>query len=123
MSNFPILVKTPLIFPIPWAPAPFPQRGVRALRARKLYTSARIYEWKFGKGEWKLPFASPTGRVDHFGFVIIFDEKKQLTSMFYSLQKQRKHSEERSFSRFKMSLKCDRMITIVSSKCNPVKSG
>ena len=33
-------------------------------RAQKLYTSARIYEWKFGKGEWKLPFASPTGRVD-----------------------------------------------------------
>ena len=31
MSNFPILVKTPLIFPIPWAPAPFPKRGVRAL--------------------------------------------------------------------------------------------
>ena len=45
-------------------------------RARKLYTSARIYEWKFGKGEWKLPFASPTGRVDFFGFVIIFEEKK-----------------------------------------------
>ena len=44
-------------------------------RARKLYTSARIYEWKFGKGEWKLPFASPTGRVDIFGFVIIFEEK------------------------------------------------
>ena len=62
-------------------------------RARKLYTSARIYEWKFGKGEWKLPFASPTGRVDFFGFVIIFEEK------------QRKHSEERSFGRFKMSLK------------------
>ena len=32
MSNFPILVKTPLIFPIPWAPAPFPKRGVRALQ-------------------------------------------------------------------------------------------
>ena len=31
MSNFPILVKTPLIFSIPWAPAPFPKRGVRAL--------------------------------------------------------------------------------------------
>ena len=31
MSNVPILVKTPLIFPIPWAPAPFPKRGVRAL--------------------------------------------------------------------------------------------
>ena len=31
MSNFPILIKTPLIFPIPWAPAPFPKRGVRAL--------------------------------------------------------------------------------------------
>ena len=31
MSNFPIFVKTPLIFPIPWAPAPFPKRGVRAL--------------------------------------------------------------------------------------------
>ena len=31
MSNFPILVKTPLIFPIPWAPALFPKRGVRAL--------------------------------------------------------------------------------------------
>ena len=30
------------------------------IRARKLYTSARIYEWKLGKGEWKLPFASPT---------------------------------------------------------------
>ena len=41
-------------------------------RARKLYTSARIYEWKFGKGEWKLPFASPTERVDFLGFVIIF---------------------------------------------------
>ena len=91
-------------------------------RARKLYTSARIYEWKFGKGEWKLPFASPTGRVDFFGFVIIFEEKKELTSMFYSLQKQRKHSEERSFGRFKMSLKCERMFTLVSSKCNPVKS-
>ena len=25
MSNFPIFVKTPLIFPIPWAPAPFPK--------------------------------------------------------------------------------------------------
>ena len=73
-------------------------------RARKLYTSARIYEWKFSKGEWKLPFASPTGRVDFFGFVIIFEGKKELTSMFYSLQKQRKHSEERSFGRFKMSL-------------------
>ena len=46
-------------------------------RARKLYTSARIYEWKFGKGEWKLPFASPTGRVDLFGVVIIFEEKKK----------------------------------------------
>ena len=56
-------------------------------------------------------------------FVIIFEEKKELTSMFYSLQKQRKHSEERSFGRFKMSLKCDRMFTLVSSKCNPVKSG
>ena len=64
-------------------------------RARKLYTSARIYEWKFGKGELKLPFASPTGRVDFFGFVIIFEQKKkELTSMFYSLQKQRKHREE-----------------------------
>ena len=92
-------------------------------RALKLYTSTRIYEWKFGKGEWKLPFASPTGRVDFFGFVIIFEEKKELTSMFYSLQKQRKHSEERSFGRFKMSLKCDRMFTLVSSKCNLVKSG
>ena len=86
-----------------------------SFRARKLYTSARIYEWKFGKGEWKLPFASPTGRVDFFGFVIIFEEKKELTSMFYSLQKQRIHSEERSFCRFKMSLKCDRMFTLVSS--------
>ena len=83
-------------------------------RARKLYTSARIYEWKFGKGEWNLPFASPTGRVDIFGFVIIFEEKKR-TSMFYSLQKQRKHSEERSFGRFKMSLKCEWMFTLVSS--------
>ena len=46
-------------------------------RARKLYTSARIYEWKFGKGEWKLPYASPTGRVDFFGFVIIFEGKKK----------------------------------------------
>ena len=82
-------------------------------RARKLYTSARIYEWKFGKGEWKLPFASPTGRVDFFGFTIIFGEKKELTSMFYSLQKHHKHSEERSSGRFKMSLTCDRMFTLV----------
>ena len=92
-------------------------------RARKLYTSARIYEWKFGKGKWKLPFASPTGRVDFFGFVIIFEERNELTSMIYSLQKQRKHSEERSFGRFNMSLKCERMFTLVSSKCNRVKSG
>ena len=92
------------------------------IRARKLYTSARIYEWKFGKGEWKLPFASPTGRVDSFGYLIIFEEKKEQTSMFYSLQKQRKHSEERSFGRFKMSLKYDRMFTLVSSKCNPVNA-
>ena len=41
--------------------------------------------------------------------------------MFYSLQKQHKHSEERSFGRFIMSLKCDRMFILVSSKCNPVK--
>ena len=38
--------------------------------------------------------------------------------MFYGLQKQRKHSKERSFGRFKMSLKmslkCDRMFTLVS---------
>ena len=85
----------------------------RLHRARKLYTSARIYEWKFGKGEWKLPFASPTGRVDFFGFTIIFWGKKELTSMFYSLQKHRKHSEERSSGRFKMSLTCDRMFTLV----------
>ena len=31
MSNFPILVKTALIFPITWPPALFPKRGVRAL--------------------------------------------------------------------------------------------
>ena len=31
MSNFPVLVKTPLIFPIPWAQAPFPNRDVMAL--------------------------------------------------------------------------------------------
>ena len=84
------------------------------LRARKLYTPARIYEWKFDKGEWKLPFASPTGRVDFFGFVIIFEaKKKELTSMFYSLQRQRKHSEERSFCRLN---------TLVSRKCDTVKS-
>ena len=47
--------------------------NVHYYRARKLYTSARIYEWKFGKGEWKLPLASPTGRVDFFGFVNIFE--------------------------------------------------
>ena len=41
-------------------------------RARKLYTSACIYEWKFGKGEWKMPFASPTGRVDFFWFCNYF---------------------------------------------------
>ena len=47
------------------------------LRARKLYTSARIYEWKLGKGEWKFPIARPTGRVDFWGvgncfFVVVF---------------------------------------------------
>ena len=89
-------------------------------RSRKLYMSARIYKWKLGKGEWKLPFASPTGRVDFFGFVIIFEEKKELTSIFYSLQKQHKHSEERLFGRFKMSIKCDQMFTLVCSKCNPM---
>ena len=93
------------------------------IRARKLYTSARIYEWKFGKGEWKLPFASPTGRVDFFVLYLFLRKKNKLTSMFYSPQKQRKRSEERSFGRFKMSLKCDCMFTLVSIKCNPVKSG
>ena len=97
--------------------------AMRNSRARKLYRSACIYEWKYGKGEWKLPFASPTGQVDYFGFVIIIEGKKRTNSMFYSLQKQHKHSEERSFGRFKMSLKCDRMFTLVSSKCNLVKSG
>ena len=28
-----------------------------------------------------MPFASPTGRVDFFGFVIIFEEKKELTTV------------------------------------------
>ena len=41
MSNSPILVKTPLIFPVPWTPAPFPKRGVRALALRKL----GVEEW------------------------------------------------------------------------------
>ena len=42
-------------------------RARRPARARKLYTSARIYEWKLGKGEWKFPIARPTGRVDFLG--------------------------------------------------------
>ena len=29
--DFPNFSQTKLIFPIPWAPAPFPKRGVRAL--------------------------------------------------------------------------------------------
>ena len=41
-------------------------------RARKLYTSARIYEWKLGKGEWKFPIACSTGRVDFWGVFVIF---------------------------------------------------
>ena len=32
-------------------------------------------------------------------------KKKELTSMFYSLQKQSKHSEERSFGRFGKSIR------------------
>ena len=54
------------------------QKGLKHghVRARKLYTSARIYEWKFGKGEWKLPFASPTGRVDFFWFCNYFEKKR-----------------------------------------------
>ena len=36
MSNFPILVKTQIIFPIPWATAPFPKRSVRALNYMNL---------------------------------------------------------------------------------------
>ena len=56
--------------------------GKYLIRARKLFSSARIYEWKFGTGEWKLPFASPTGRVDFFGFVIIFEEKKNSLACF-----------------------------------------
>ena len=39
-SNFPISVKTPLIFPILWAPAPFPKRGVRALDWRLWWDGA-----------------------------------------------------------------------------------
>ena len=42
MSNFPILVKTPLIFPIPWAPAPFPKRGLRALHTLNKYDTCII---------------------------------------------------------------------------------
>ena len=40
-------VKTPLIFPIPWAPAPFPKRGVRALIALVL------------QDEWLIIFTRP----------------------------------------------------------------
>ena len=47
----------------------------------KILRAARIYEWKFGKGDWNLPFASLTGRVDIFGFVIIFEEKKELACL------------------------------------------
>ena len=45
MSNFPILVKTLLIFPIPWAPAPFPKRGVRALRL-PVITKEKLTKWR-----------------------------------------------------------------------------
>ena len=44
MSNFLILVKTPLIFPIPWAPAPFPKSGAGALCVYDLYLDALIFE-------------------------------------------------------------------------------
>ena len=51
MSNFPILVKTPLIFPVPWASAPFPKRGVRALHNNLLTVSntksLKLHLWKF----------------------------------------------------------------------------
>ena len=53
-------------------------------RARKLYTSARIYEWKFGKGEWELPFASPTGRVRG---VPAYTQSTQLRTLIFECPK------------------------------------
>ena len=50
MSNFPILVKTLLIFPIPWAPATFPISGVRALSNVMLVTGfPQVLTWKIVK--------------------------------------------------------------------------
>ena len=43
------------------------QDKIPLVRARKLYTSARIYEWKLGEGEWKFPITRPTGQVDFLG--------------------------------------------------------
>ena len=40
MSIFPILVQTPLIFPIPWAPpGPIPKRGVKPCKSLTKYPS------------------------------------------------------------------------------------
>ena len=57
--------------------------------ARKLYTSARIYELKLGMGEWKLPIARPTGRVDFWGVrnCFLLEKKQELTSASYIFQK------------------------------------
>ena len=49
-------------------------------RARKLYSSARIYEWKLGKGEWKFPIARPTGRVDFWSVHYCLFEKNARTN-------------------------------------------
>ena len=59
MSNFPILVKKPLIFQIPWAPAPFPKKGVRALEGSDFFKLMRggkmAFRWRADNGTtWQL---------------------------------------------------------------------
>ena len=88
-------------------------------RARKLYTPARIYKCKLGKGEGKFPIARPTGRVDFLGvrnFLFFVRKMQEITSVSHILQKRRKNRKERSFERFKTSIECDQMFTLVSSK-------
>ena len=51
-------------------------------------------------------------------FVIVFFGffGQELTSVSYILQKWRKNGKERSFERFKTSIECDRMFTLVISE-------
>ena len=68
MSNFPILVKMPLIFPIPWAPAPFLKKGCESPDTQKMLVPPSEFSPSSNSSQSTLPKGrrlSALGRTTH----------------------------------------------------------